>query len=414
MENKQNNFAKTFGPGLLLAGISVGTSHLVQSTRAGAGYGLSLVVLIIVAALIKYPAFRFGAMYAAATKESILQGYRRQGKWATPMYVIVAVGTMFAAVPAVTLFTAGLAQTVFGLQMETLTVCALILLLSCVMLILGGYAALDRAIKYVMVFLVLSTIVATVFIIPQIDWSSAGSFALPEITATNILFLAALVGWMPCSMDISVWYSLWSIAKSDATGHQPSVKESLLDFNIGYVGTITLALCFLLLGLGAMYGKGLEFAPSAAGFAEQLIGLYTQSLGVWSGPVIGLAAFLVMFSTVLTGMDGYPRVVVEIAGIFGQRSEIGGRQWYATSLIVLSLGSFLILTFFLTSLQVFIDVAATIAFLFGPIIATLNHRSIFSAHVPEAIQPGYFLRLSSWLGIFVLTAFALYYLHITY
>ena len=414
MQNPPKNFARTFGPGLLLAGISVGTSHLVQSTRAGAGYGVSLVVLILIAALIKYPAFRFGAMYAAATRESMLHGYKRQGRWATPIYVFVAVGTVFAAVPAVTLFTAGLAQTVFGLQLETLTVCALILTLSCALLIVGGYAALDWAVKYVMIFLVLSTLAATAFVLPDIDWSNAGSFALPEITPTNILFLAALVGWMPCSMDISVWYSLWSVAKSKSTGYRPSVKESLLDFNIGYIGTIFLAFCFLLLGLGTMYGKGIEFAPSAAGFAEQLIGLYTQSLGAWSGPFIGLAAFLVMASTVLTGMDGYPRVAVEISRIFGQSSNVTDKRLYALTLIVLSLGSFLILAFFLTSLQTFIDIAATIAFLFGPIIATLNHRAIFSDHVPEALQPGKLLRISSLLGIFVLTMFALYYLHITY
>ena len=36
----QKNFWKALGPGLLWAGAAVGVSHLVQSTRAGAGFGV--------------------------------------------------------------------------------------------------------------------------------------------------------------------------------------------------------------------------------------------------------------------------------------------------------------------------------------------------------------------------------------
>jgi Mn2+/Fe2+ NRAMP family transporter len=63
---------KAIGPGLLFAGAAVGVSHLVQSTRAGAGYGLALVVIVIAANVLKYPAFAFGPRYAAATGCSLL------------------------------------------------------------------------------------------------------------------------------------------------------------------------------------------------------------------------------------------------------------------------------------------------------------------------------------------------------
>ena len=46
--------------GLLLAGAAVGVSHLVQSTRAGAAYGFGLILLVLLANVVKYPAFRFG------------------------------------------------------------------------------------------------------------------------------------------------------------------------------------------------------------------------------------------------------------------------------------------------------------------------------------------------------------------
>ena len=44
---------KVIGPGLLLAGAAIGVSHLVQSTRAGAMFGLGLVGVVLLANLTK-------------------------------------------------------------------------------------------------------------------------------------------------------------------------------------------------------------------------------------------------------------------------------------------------------------------------------------------------------------------------
>ena len=67
------------GPGLLYAGAAVGVSHLVQSTRAGAGFGFSLVWVVILANIIKFPFFEAGPRYAAATGQTLIHGYRRIG-----------------------------------------------------------------------------------------------------------------------------------------------------------------------------------------------------------------------------------------------------------------------------------------------------------------------------------------------
>jgi hypothetical protein len=52
-------------------------SHLVQSTRAGADAGLGLAGVILFALVFKYPFFVFGPRYAAATGESLVEGYLR-------------------------------------------------------------------------------------------------------------------------------------------------------------------------------------------------------------------------------------------------------------------------------------------------------------------------------------------------
>ena len=44
---------KKLGPGLLFAGAAIGVSHLVQSTRAGADFGLGLLWALLLVNLFK-------------------------------------------------------------------------------------------------------------------------------------------------------------------------------------------------------------------------------------------------------------------------------------------------------------------------------------------------------------------------
>lgn len=418
----RGGLAKAIGPGVLYAATAVGASHLVQSTRAGASYGLALVLLILLTYVAKYPAFRFGAQFASVTGSSLLSGYRHQGRWAVALYVVIALGTMFAAVPAVTLITAGLAKAAFGLQAGTLFISAVILTGSTAILILGGYHLLDRLVKVLMVVLTIATVVATVLVLPNVDWAASWAIIPAEIRPTDVFFIVALLGLMPSSVDISVWHSLWSVARVRDSGHRPALHESLIDFHIGYWGAFLLALCFVLLGTGVMHNSGLLFATGAADFAAQLIDLYRSTLGDWSGPLIGLVAVAVMFSTVLTGLDGYPRAAVSLANIFfaagessaGQTplSESVNKAVYAAALIVLVSGSFLVLHLFVTSLQVIVDFASTIVFLFAPLVAWLNHRVMTSPAIEASARPGRWLRALSLVGVVWLAAFSLYYLYL--
>ena len=78
----KSSYWTSFGPGLVWAATSIGVSHLVQSTRAGATAGFALVGIIVFALLLKYPFFEYGARYAAATGKSLVEGYRGIGRWA--------------------------------------------------------------------------------------------------------------------------------------------------------------------------------------------------------------------------------------------------------------------------------------------------------------------------------------------
>jgi Mn2+/Fe2+ NRAMP family transporter len=63
-----------------------------------------------------------------------------------------------------------------------------------------------------------------------------------------VAFLIALMGWMPIPIDAAAWHSLWTLERTKQTKYKPKLRESLIDFNIGYIGAALLALGFLSLG----------------------------------------------------------------------------------------------------------------------------------------------------------------------
>ena len=60
---------------------------------------------------------------------------------------------------------------------------------------------------------------------------------------------------------------------------------------------IFLAICFVTLGTLVMYINGVAVESGGAAFADQLISLFTSTIGEWIYPVIALSAITVMFST---------------------------------------------------------------------------------------------------------------------
>ena len=106
-------YREKLGPGLMFAAVAVGVSHLVQSTRAGAAYGLSLAGLLVFACLVKYPAFRFATEYSASSGKTLLHAYEQQGRWALLVYLVGFPLDMFLATAVIALVTSGIFKNIF-------------------------------------------------------------------------------------------------------------------------------------------------------------------------------------------------------------------------------------------------------------------------------------------------------------
>ena len=71
--NLTKGIQQSLGPGMLLAGAAIGGSHLLSSTTAGARFGFSLVGLILLTNLLKYPFLLVGTRFTASTGKSLLE-----------------------------------------------------------------------------------------------------------------------------------------------------------------------------------------------------------------------------------------------------------------------------------------------------------------------------------------------------
>jgi Mn2+/Fe2+ NRAMP family transporter len=396
---------KNLGPGLLFAGASIGVSHLVQSTRAGADFGLGLIWALLLINVFKYPFFQFGPRYASATGESLLEGYKKLGKGVLVIYYIITLATMFTIQTAVTIVTAGLASSLFGdfISIEAWTI--IIITICLMLLIVGKYKLLDNLMKVIIIVLTLSTISAVSLALFNNSEPINFSQVLPKNTL-EITFLIAFMGWMPAPLDLSVINSIWVVEKKKGL-NSFDPKKALFDFNVGYLTTIVLGIGFVLLGALVLFNSGETFSHSAGKFADQLINMYMDSLGNWAYIIIGIAAFTTMFSTTLTTLDATPRAMAETTKLlFIKNSKFGYPFWIG----LLCIGTISIFLFLASEMGILIKVATVLSFLTAPFFAIINYILISSKHTPKKWRPSKQLHVLSWLGITFLIAFSFWFL----
>lgn len=408
MKNNQRrkNLIKSIGPGILLAGAAIGGSHLLASTTAGAQYGYSLFWLVVLVNLLKAPFFEYGQRYTAATGETILDGYQRLGRWELSVFFLLNLFTAIANIAGVSLIAGILAGELFGSSAHPLLWTVAVLGVCILLVAAGKYKWLDRGMKIQISLLTLATLIALAAAIRYNHGLALSSAPPPVWNHTGLLFLITLMGWMPAPIELSAWTSLWMIERKEETGHQATVREAQVDFYIGYIITAVLACVFLALGALVMFDSGETF-QGGAGFAKQFVELYTRALGGWIRPVVALAAFITMFSTTVTCVDGYPRALAaslqRMVPVWKTRFT---RIYFSTIGITAAL-SLVLLGQFRDSLKVLLDVAMVLSFLAAPVFAVINYRIVTGSFMPEKHRPGHVMRGISWAGILFLTGFSL-------
>ncbi|CAM4301893.1 NRAMP family divalent metal transporter [Pseudoalteromonas ostreae] len=390
------------GPGILMATAAIGGSHLVASTQAGAIFGWQLFWLIVVVNLLKYPFFRFGIEYTLATKKSLVEGYQSKGPWFFYSFIGLNIIAAVVNTAGVLLLTASLLHYALPIAISVTLLCWLILAVCLVILLLGHFKALDNVAKAIMGLLTLATVIALAIAFSNGPMAPADYVGPSPYELAMLGFMVALMGWMPAPIEISALSSLW--LKEKQSQQSVTKAQGLFDFNLGYWLTAGLALVFFSLGVLVQYGQSANIELGGVAFAKQLIDMYALTIGEWARPLVSIIAFLCMFGTTLTVLDGYARTLNESHKLLGfKQSKHSLNIW----LIVQSLAGMAVILFFKSALGPMLTFAMTLAFLTTPIFAWLNFSLVRS--VPS-IQHSKVIQSLSWLGLIYLVGFALVFL----
>ncbi len=409
-----SNLRKALGPGLLVACAAIGGSHLVWSTRAGAEFGWTLLGLILAANLLKMPFFLYGQRYAAATGESLLDGYYRKSPTCVWVFLGINILTGTINIAAVSMLAGALlAGCGLALSVPTLTLGVIALCLA--LILLGHYRLLDGLAKTLILLLALGTFAAVFLAFLNQPETASTPTTLSPYTWASFAFLISLLGWMPAPVDLSVWSSLWMFSRAKQTGHSATVREAQFDFFLGYGMTTVLALCFLALGALVLFGSGQPLAAGGVAFSKQLVTLYTATIGEWSRWLILGAAFATMFSTSLTCIDGYTRSLAAACSLLAPSQKNRLQSLQTLWLLLCCTGAALIVLYCVKNLLTLLSFAAIVSFLTSPILAAINWSVMHGENVPSEHRPGPILNILSASGLlfFILMALGYIYLRIS-
>ena len=401
---------KTLGPGILFASTAIGVSHLVQSTRAGASYGFGLLFFIVIANLFKYPFFEFGSRFANATETSIIDGYKKLGVWVLWSYLIITLISMFFITSAVGAVTSGFLQNLFKTTELGIWNHIVLFAICGSILSFGKYDSLDGLIKIIGFTLLISTLLAFTLVLIKGPISET-LFPAIDYNKTDILFIIALMGWMPTAVDLSSWNSLWTLERIKQTKYKPTLKQTIFEFNMGYIFSACLSLCFLTLGTYLMYGTDSIFPNSSALFANQVIKLYTESIGSWSYLIISIAGFSIMFGTCVAVFDGYARSASECIRLVQNQND-SNKAHYDILIWILVIGSLGIILLFGSKLKQLVDLATTISFMIAPMVALANYKLVSYPFLEKNAIPPTWLRNLAIGGIIYLISFGLLFIYV--
>ncbi|ALO42148.1 NRAMP family divalent metal transporter [Pseudoalteromonas phenolica] len=364
------NKIQNLGPGILMATAAVGGSHLVASTQAGALFGWQLFALIIIVNLLKYPFFKFAVAYTARTNKSLVEGYKEHSSASFYLFTLLNIISAVVNTAGVLLLTAILLQYIMPFQVS-LTSLSIGILFTCLfILLLGHYKALDKASKLIMGVLTLSTLIAFVVALSNGQVHPEPAASISPFSMAMLGFMVALMGWMPAPIEISAINSLWIKAKNRRK--HIDIKQTLFDFKLGYGLTMLLALLFFSLGVLLQYGQDKPIELAGVAFSKQLIDMYALTIGEWSRWLIATVAFLCMFGTTITVLDGYSRTLNESYTLVTKSPK--NLMWMI--LIAQAVLGLIVILFFKANIKNMLMLAMTLSFLTTPFFAWLNYQLI--------------------------------------
>ena len=391
------------GPGILMASAAVGGSHIIASTQAGAIYGWQLALIIILANVFTYPFFRFGVQYTLDSGNTLLEGYRQKGQLYLLVFFVLNVFATVINTAAVGLLCAAILTFVLPFPVPVPTL-SLVVIASCVIILLfGKYRILDGLSKLIMIALTVTTVAAVAIALARngMQGVAPADYISPSPWNLSALaFIVALMGWMPAPIEISAINSMWVVAKRRLT--KVSYQDGIFDFNVGFIGTAILAIVFLALGALVQFGSPESVEMVGGKYIAQLINMYASTIGEWARGLIAFIAFMCMFGTTITVIDGYSRTNVESLRILFNKKE-NRASTLNIAITLASLSGLAVIFYFNNAVGPMLKFAMIASFVSTPVFAWLNLSLVLKGE--HKVKGG--LYWLSIIGLIYLSGFTL-------
>jgi Mn2+/Fe2+ NRAMP family transporter len=308
--------SKLIGPGLMVAAAGIGAGDMVSATMGGAGYGLTILWAVALAAFLKCFLNEGIARWQLATNTTAIEGWCSQMPWWVRtyfgIYLVIWTGFVTAAL-----------MNACGLGIENLTGGAiprswgavLHSVIGAVFVLIGGFKGFEKIMKALitaMFFSILSCAVLT-FHDPV---AFLKGLTLPSIPAGAGATVLSVLGGIGGSITMLA-YNYW-IREEKMVGPR-WVKYIRADITIAYVFTALFGIAVMSIANQAFHTTGTQITNATA------VTRMAQTLGATIGP-IGFWAYSIgfwaaVFASLLGVWQSVPYLFADFWGLIRRYPE---------------------------------------------------------------------------------------------
>ncbi len=106
------------------------------------------------------------------------------------MYFFITLNSLLFAVSALALMSAGLIKAVFSVDLPTQWMALGLIVATSAILVVGHYNTLERVTKLLVLIMMVSPLIATATVIPQISWSEGVQWLPTQLDIAGLMFVA--------------------------------------------------------------------------------------------------------------------------------------------------------------------------------------------------------------------------------
>ena len=283
---------RSLGPGLLAAATGVGAGDLVATMIAGAQYGTALLWAAVLGTVLKLALGEGVGRWHLASGSTLLDGWRRLGRWATTFFAVYIViwGFVYGAT----------AMSAVGLPLNALfgglTVRYWAMIAGVVGLALvwaQRYHVFEKFMTVLVLIKFVSVVSVAVLVTP--DLGDLANGLVPRLPEGSVVYVLGLIGGVGGTITMAA-YGYWMFAKGwKGTGWLSMMR---LDNAVGYVMTGIFVVAMLVVGSTMLLGQDLTENDRGLLTLGEALG---ESYGEWAR-LLFLFGFLAVTSSSLLGV----------------------------------------------------------------------------------------------------------------